>query len=122
MSETKPKTPRKQLTAREKAAKALADYNKYIVEAEAEGIVDVVKTTNIVAEYNKMRKDGDNKDVADYVILAAIAKAVGAKGVEITKKKTPTRKKPDPNAPKKDKSKTATKATKAAKEKTATTK
>ena len=56
MSETKPKTPRKQLTAREKAAKALADYNKYIVEAEAEGIVDVVKTTNIVAEYNKMRK------------------------------------------------------------------
>ena len=104
MSETKPKTPRKILTAREKAAKALADYNKYIVEAEAEGIVDVVKTTNIVAEYNKMRKDGDNKDVADYVILAAIAKAVGAKGVEITKKKTPTRKKPDPNTPKRKRS------------------
>jgi hypothetical protein len=122
MSEEKTKKPRKVLTAREKAAKALADYNKYIVEAEAEGIVDVVKTTNIVAEYNKMRKDGENKDVADYVILAAIAKAVGAKGVEITKKKTPIRKKPDPNAPKKEKSTTATKATKASKEKTATSK
>ena len=82
---------RKTLTARERAAKALAEYEKYIVLADAEGIEGLLKKTNIVAEYNKLRKDEANKDVADYVILAAIAKAVNAKGVDITKKKAATR-------------------------------
>jgi hypothetical protein len=91
MTEATTKRARKTLTARERAAKALAEYEKYIVEAEAEGIEGLLKATNIVAEYNKMKKDEANKEVADYVILAAIAKAVGAKGVEITKKKAATR-------------------------------
>lgn len=91
MTEATTKRPRKTLTARERAARALAEYEKYIVEAEAEGIEGLLKATNIVAEYNKMKKDEANKEVADYVILAAIAKAVGAKGVEITKKKAATR-------------------------------
>jgi len=87
MTEATTKRTRKTLTARERAAKALAEYEKYIVLADAEGIEGLLKKTNIVAEYNKLRKDEANKDVADYVILAAIVKAVDAKGVEITKKK-----------------------------------
>ena len=91
MTEATTKRTRKTLTAREKAAKALAEYEKYIVIAEAEGIEGLLKKTNIVAEYNKLRKDEANKEVADYVILTAIAKAVDAKGVDITKKKVVTR-------------------------------
>jgi hypothetical protein len=88
-------------TAREKLAEAMALVEKLKIEAAAEGIEGIVARTNIVAEYNKMKKDEEGNDIKDYVILQAIAKAVGAKGVEITHKKTPPRKRSDPNAPKK---------------------
>ena len=112
MTEATTKRARKTLTAREKAARALAEYEKYIVEAEAEGIEGLLKTTNIVAEYNKMKKDEANKEVADYVILAAIVKAVGAKGVEITKKKAATRTKSSSSADKKPRASRTSKANK----------
>ncbi|NBR23658.1 MAG: hypothetical protein EBU08_07785 [Micrococcales bacterium] len=95
---------RKQLTARERAANALAEHHKWSVIAAAEDIEGVLQRTNIVAEYNKLRKDDAGNEIADYAILAALAKLVGAKGVEITKKKAPTRRRPDSNAPRRKRS------------------
>jgi len=99
-STTKSKTPRKQKTAKEQLAEALMLVKRLEIKAAAEDIEEIVANTKIVEEYAKMRKGEDGKDRKDYVILEAIAKAVGAKGVEIKPTKTPQRKPRDPNAPK----------------------
>ncbi len=91
-STTKSKTPRKPKTAKEQLADALMLVKRLEIKAAAEDIEEIVANTKIVEEYAKMRKGEDGKDRKDYVILEAIAKAVGAKGVEITRKKTPQRK------------------------------
>jgi hypothetical protein len=82
------------------------------VQAAAEEIESLVASTKVVEEYNKLRKDADGKALKDYVILAAIARAVGAKDVEIKEKKVPSRAKPDPNKPSKPRANKATTSTK----------
>jgi hypothetical protein len=88
-------------SAKQKLAEALALVERLKIEAAAEGIEGLVAKTNIVDEYKKLKKDENGNEIKDYVILQAIAKAVDAKGVEITQKKTRARKQSDPNAPKK---------------------
>jgi len=102
---------------------AVAKTNKQLLEeillkadalrvlAAAEEIESLVASTKVVEEYNKLRKDADGKALKDYVILAAIARAVDAKDVEIKEKKAPSRKPRDPNKPAKpraNKGKTST--------------
>jgi hypothetical protein len=82
------------------------------LQAAAEEIESLVASTKVVEEYNKLRKDVDGKAIKDYVILAAIARAVGATDVEIKEKKAPSRKPRDPSKPAKpraNKAKTSTK-------------
>jgi hypothetical protein len=97
MATRKPAAPK---TAAQRLAEKLLEVEKLRVEAAAEEIEGVIANTKVVAEYEKMRKDESGKDRKDWVILAAIAKAVGAKGVEIKQVKAPQRKPKDPNAPK----------------------
>ncbi len=97
MATRKPTAPK---TAAQRLAEMLLEVDKLRVEAAAEEIGSIVANTRIVEEYAKMRKGEDGKERKDFVILAAIAKAVGAKGVEIKQTKTPQRKPRDPNAPK----------------------
>jgi plasmid replication initiation protein len=97
MAKSKPTAPK---TAAQRLAEKLLEVDKLRVEAAAEEIEGVIANTKVVAEYEKMRKDESGKERKDFVILAAIAKAVGAKGVEIKPTKTPQRKPRDPNAPK----------------------
>ena len=81
------------------------------IQSAAEEIENLVASTKVVEEYNKLRKDADGKALKDYVILAAIARAVGATDVEIKEKKAPSRKPRDPNKPAKpraNKGKTST--------------
>jgi len=81
------------------------------IQSAAEEIESLVASTKVVEEYNKLRKDADGKALKDYVILAAIARAVDAKDVEIKEKKAPSRKPRDPNKPAKpraNKGKTST--------------
>ncbi len=97
MATRKPAAPK---TAAQRLAEMLLEVDKLRVEAAAEEIGSIVANTRIVEEYAKMRKDESGKERKDFVILAAIAKAVGAKGVEIKQVKAPQRKPRDPNAPK----------------------
>jgi hypothetical protein len=97
MAKREPAAPK---TAAQRLAEKLLEVEKLRVEAAAEEIEGVIANTKVVAEYEKMRKDESGKDRKDFVILAAIAKAVGAKGVEIKQVKAPQRKPKDPNAPK----------------------
>ena len=87
-------------TAKQKLEALMLEIEKLRVEAAAEEIESIVANTKVVEEYAKMRKDESGKERKDFVILAAIAKAVGAKGVEIKQVKAPQRKPKDPNAPK----------------------
>ena len=82
------------------------------IQSAAEEIESLVASTKVVEEYNKLRKDADGKALKDYVILAAIARAVDAKDVEISEKKTPSRKPRDPSKPVKPRAKKATTSTK----------
>ena len=102
---------------------AVAKTNKQLLEeillkadalrvlAAAEEIESLVASTKVVEEYNKLRKDVDGKAIKDYVILAAIARAVEAKDVEISEKKTPSRKPRDPTKPAKPRANKATTST-----------
>jgi hypothetical protein len=99
-------------SAKEQLAEIMLKAAALRVQAAAEEIESLVASTKVVEEYNKLRKDTDGKALKDYVILTAIARAVGAKDVEIKEKKTPSRKPRDPNKPAKpraNKAKTSTK-------------
>ena len=97
MATRKPSAPK---TAKQKLEALMLEIEKLRVEVAAEEIESIVANTKVVEEYAKMRKDESGKERKDWVILTAIAKAVGAKGVEIKQTKTSQRKPRDPNAPK----------------------
>jgi len=99
-------------SAKEQLAEMMLKITALKVQSAAEEIESLVASTKVVEEYNKLRKDADGKALKDYVILTAIARAVGAKDVEIKEKKAPSRAKRDPNKPAKprtNKAKTSTK-------------
>jgi hypothetical protein len=91
--------PAAKKTAKEQLADIMLKLEALQAEAAAEEIENIVASTKVVAEYNKLRKDADGNVVKNYVILTAIAKAVGAKDVEIKEKKAKARKPRDPNKP-----------------------
>jgi hypothetical protein len=98
-------------SAKEQLAEMMLKIAALKVQSAAEEIENLVASTKVVEEYNKLRKDVDGKAIKDYVILAAIARAVGATDVEIKEKKAPSRKPRDPNKPAKpraNKGKTST--------------
>ena len=98
-------------SAKEQLAEMMLKIAALKVQSAAEEIESLVASTKVVEEYNKLRKDVDGKAIKDYVILAAIARAVGATDVEIKEKKAPSRKPRDPNKPAKprtNKGKTST--------------
>jgi hypothetical protein len=98
-------------SAKEQLAEMMLKIAALKVQSAAEEIESLVASTKVVEEYNKLRKDVDGKAIKDYVILAAIARAVGAKDVEIKEKKAQSRAKRDPNKPAKpraNKGKTST--------------
>jgi hypothetical protein len=98
-------------SAKEQLAEMMLKTDALRVLAAAEEIESLVASTKVVEEYNKLRKDADGKALKDYVILTAIARAVGAKDVEIKEKKAPSRAKRDPSKPAKpraNKGKTST--------------
>jgi len=87
-------------TAKQLLAEALASIEKLTAQAAAEDIEAALNATNIAADFQKLRKDSEGKDVKDIVIFTAIAKAVGAKGVEFKAVKATSPRKPrDPNKP-----------------------
>jgi len=98
-------------SAKEQLAEIMIKAAALRVQAAAEEIESLVASTKVVEEYNKLRKDVDGKAIKDYVILAAIARAVDAKDVEINEKKAQSRAKRDPSKPAKprtNKGKTST--------------
>ena len=99
-------------SAKEQLAEMMLKIAALKVQSAAEEIESLVASTKVVEEYNKLRKNVDGKAIKDYVILAAIARAVDAKDVEISEKKTPSRKPRDPSKPAKPRAKKATTSTK----------
>jgi hypothetical protein len=109
MSTRKPAVPK---TTKQLLAEMLLKVEALKIQSAAEEIESLVAGTKVVEEYNKLRKDADGKALKDYVILAAIARAVDAKDVEISEKKTPSRKPRDPSKPVKSRAKKAPTSTK----------
>jgi hypothetical protein len=86
-------------TAKQQLAEMMAKLDSLKAQAAAEDIEAALSATNIAADFQKLRKDAEGKEVKDLVIFTAIAKAVTAKGVEIKQTKTAPRKPRDPSKP-----------------------
>lgn len=99
MATRKPATPKTsaELKAQlEDARKKLADLER---RAYAEELHELIRSTSIVAEFNKIQALA--KDIKPTAILAAIGDAIGIKRLEIKQASAPTRKPADPSKPRK---------------------
>ena len=88
----------------EKARQKLKELEQ---RAYAGELVEMVKKSNIVADFNAIK--ANVKGVSELVILAAIGKAVGIARVQVSQSPAPKRSAADPNKPKKAAAKTGKK-------------
>jgi hypothetical protein len=97
MATRKPATPKTsaELKAQlEDARKKLADLER---RAYAEELHELIRSTSIVAEFNKIQALAT--DIKPTAILAAIGDAIGIKRLEIKQASAPARKPADPSKP-----------------------